>query len=249
MKATIIATLTALLALLLAGCGNNKVKHDTTNDATAISAEGDSTIYGLACDGSNDTIVVFLRSPYTGTDPDTLNILEATRHHRVFGRPMIGDKLAIVRNPTDTTVADMLIVTEDLQAHWCYRVLPTLRERADMEDMRPSELPDSVRELLAIEHEYGFQLKAEDVAFPIGMGYRAKTTDEEGLVVYPELRRYFEWHLYNGQLVLQNVQTDSIGQRHIAISDTADILMLTADTLVLRFADHEQGYYRAAQEQ
>lgn len=231
-------------ALMALACGQKTVYNELNEAAADLVAEGDSTIYGLACDGCNDTIVVFLRSPYNGSDPDTLNILEATRNHRVFGRPLIGDQLAIIRNPKDTTVADLLIVTEDMQAQWCYRVLPSLRERADMEGMPTTDLPDSVKALLSIEREYGFQLKNEGVAFPIGMGYRAATTDEEDVVVYPELTRYFEWHIHNGRLVLENATTDSLNQRHVNISDTADIMMLSPDTLVLRFSDHEQGYYK-----
>ena len=214
------------------------------NTPTDVIEESDSTIYGLACDGCNDTVIIFLRTPYDNTDPDTLNILQATKRHRVFGRALIGDKLAIVRNPVDTTVADMVVVTEDLQAQWCYRVKPTLRQRADMSTLNNLISEDSLNLLLATEREYGFHLKDEGNAFPIGRGNRAATTDEEEAVVYPELRRYFEWHLYNGKLVLQMARTDSLQQRHLVISDTADIVELTTDTLVLRFADHEQGYYK-----
>ncbi len=241
-KLSIIA-LTAAMTLA-AACGQKEnVTELTPAEATTV-AEGDSTIYGLACDGCSDTVVVFLRSPYHGQDPDTLNILEATRHHKVFGRPLIGDELAIVRNAVDTTVADLVVVTQDLKGQWCYRVLPTLRERADMEDVTNTELPDSIKELLSVEREYGFQLKAEGAAFPIGMTYRVTTSDEEEMVVYPELKRYMEWHLYNGHIVLQSAITDSLGERHIRLSDTADVVMLNADTLVLQFNDHIQGYYR-----
>lgn len=243
MKTKNVLTL-VVISMIAFACGHKADSTEQTMTTASTCIEGDSTIYGLACDGCNDTVVVFLRSPYNGSDPDTLNILDATRHHRVFGRPLIGDQLAIIRNAADTTIADLLIVTEDLQAQWCYRVLPTLRERADMEGVRTAELPDSVKALLSVEREYGFQLKNEGVAFPIGMGYRAATTDEEEEVVYPELTRYFEWHIYNGQLVLESSMTDSLKQRHITVSDTAEITMLSPDTLVLRFSDHEQGYYK-----
>ena len=100
------------------------------------------------------------------------------------------------------------------------------------------------KELLTIEREYGFHLKNEGGAMPIGMSYRAATTDEEEAVVYPKLTRYFEWHIYNGRLVLEASRRDSLQQRQIMVSDTADIMMLTPDTLVLRFNDREQGYYK-----
>jgi len=235
--------LAAIIALTAACGGKNTETEERTNGQIAA-IEGDSTIYGLACDGCSDTIVVFLRSPYQGQDPDTLNILEATKQHRVFGRPLIGDEIAIVRNSADTTVADMMVVTQDLKGEWCYRVLPALRERAGMDGAVKAEQPDSVKELLSVEREYGVQLKAEGAAFPIGLTYRAATTDEEEIVVYPELKRYFEWHLFNGHLVLQAAFTDSLGERHVTVSDTADVEMLGPDTLVLRFKDYVQGYYR-----
>ena len=64
-------------------------------------------------------------------------------------------------------------------------------------------------------------------------------------VEYPAIRRYKEWRLYNGRLVLT---TDSIrlpkGKKGAPETDTADIIQLRRDTLVLKFKDHEQGYYR-----
>ena len=238
------AVMMAVVAMMTLGCSHKDATDKVRMAAATAVHEGDSTIYGLACDGCNDTIVVYLRTPYTCSDPDTLNILEASRHHHVFGRAMIGDQLAIVRNANDTTVADLMIVTEDLKAEWCYRVLPTLRERVDLEGVRTAALPDSIKELLTIEREYGFHLKNEGVAMPIGMSYRAATTDEEEAVVYPKLTRYFEWHIYNGRLVLEASRRDSLQQRQIIVSDTADLMMLTPDTLVLRFNDREQGYYK-----
>ena len=240
----IYAVMTAVAAMMTFGCGHKEATDEAGTASATVVHEGDSTIYGLACDGCNDTIVVFLRTPYTGSDPDTLNILEASRRHRVFGRVMIGDQLAIVRNASDTTVADLMIVTEDLKAQWCYRVLPTLRERAALEGVHTAALPDSIKELLSTEREYGFHLKNEGVSMPIGMSYRAATTDEEEDVVYPKLTRYFEWYIYNGHLVLETSRRDSLQQRQIMVSDTADIMMLTPDTLVIRFSDHEQGYYK-----
>ena len=234
----------ATVIALTAACGGKNIETEEPTSEHVVAVEGDSTIYGLACDGCSDTIVVFLRSPYQGQNPDTLNILEATRHHRVFGRPRIGDEIAIVRNSMDTTVADMMVVTQGLKGEWCYRVLPTLRERAGMDGAMRAEQPDSVKELLSVDREYGVQLKAEGAAFPIGMSYRAATTDEEEMVVYPELKRYFEWHLFNGHLVLQAAFTDSLGERRLMVSDTADVEKLGPDTLVLRFKDYVQGYYR-----
>lgn len=242
----------AALSLAFAACGA-KADHELTEAIEKeLYAEGDSTIYGLACDGCTDTIVVFLRSPYEGNDPDTLNILEASRLHRVFGVPRIGDKLALVRNAQDSTKADIVIVTEDFQAQWCYKVLPTLRRHAGMDHGMPtaqlSVQPDSLRKLLATEHEYGFQIKAEGVATPIGIRHRNQEAANEQLVEYPEGKRYREWRIFNGRLILTETGIDSLGNIYQKGSDTAEFVALTPDTLVLRFADGLRGFYRKAEE-
>lgn len=241
----------AALSVAFAACGG-KTDHELTEAIEKqLYVEGDSTIYGLACDGCNDTIVVFLRSPYEGDDPDTLNILEASRRHRVFGVPRIGDKLALVRNAQDSTKADIVIVTEDFQAQWCYKVLPTLKQHAGMDHAalaaQLSVLPDSLSKLLTTEHEYGFQIKAEGVASPIGMRYRNEEAANEQLVVYPEGKRYREWRIFNGRLILTETGIDSLGNIFQKGSDTAEFVTLTPDTLVLRFADGLQGFYKKAE--
>lgn len=239
---------TLAAAVILTGCsgkGNDTAEQSAASTPSAAIAD-EGTIYGLACDGCNDTLVIFLPLPYDSSDPDTLNILEASRRHQVFGTPRIGDKLAMVRNTDDPTVADIVIVTEDLLGQWCYTVLPTLRQRADMEGQSGSlaseQLSDSIRELLSIEREYGIIIKNDSIAFTIGTR-REATTDEESPVEYPQPRRYRQWYISNGQLVLTELMTDSLGNTLRGISDTATFVMLSADTLVLRFPDGERGYY------
>ena len=156
---------------MMTGCSS---KENTTEVAVKAveQAEDDRTIYGLVCDGCNDTIVIFLpmsfKGDYNGSNPDTLNILEASRRHQVFGQLRIGDKLAMMRNEHDSTVADLVIVTEDMLGSWCYKVLPTLKRRADMDGQTESQvmeqLPDSVLDLLKVEREYGIAIKNNNVA-------------------------------------------------------------------------------------
>lgn len=235
-------------------CGTSKEEISNEEEEVVFTRiEGDSTIYGMACDGCNDTIVVYLETPYSGSDPDTLNILEASKQHKIFGHPRIGDKLAIVRNAADTTKADMVIVTEDLQGDWCYKVLPTLRMRADMEGhtikQKISQLPDTIVKLLKVEREYGISIKADNVAFPIGMSRGKATSDEESPVEYPKLKFYNEWFIYNGKIVFRSVRPDSLGQQQVLLSDTANLEMLTPDTLVFRFAEGLRGYYKKVKEE
>jgi hypothetical protein len=236
-------SLLATLAMTVACSGGAPTPGDTTpatevNDTTGAA---DNSIYGLACDGCNDTIVVFLRMPYRDTDPDTLDVLEASRAGHIYGTPRIGDKLAIIRNADDTTVADMVVSTNALQAEWCYRVKPTLRERADG---RHLQLTDSLRQMLMIEREYSLVIKPDSLVFSKGFGNSPRTSDDRSDVVYPKPRRYRQWYVRNGRLMLAEAALDSVGGVKTLTVDTADFVKLTEDTLVLRFADGEHGYYK-----
>ena len=239
------------LTAIIVACAEKK-SADSADMPASERAEGDNTIYGLACDGCNDTILVFLTLDYDGSDPDTLNVLEASRRHQVFGQIHIGDKLAIVPNAQDSTLADMVIVIEDLMGEWGRLVLPTLRERADMEGLsqrqKENSLPDSIRELLSVPLEYTFIIKHDNMCFARG-SQRAHTSDEELPVEYPEQKRYHEWHIYNGHFLFTEVGLDSLGNTVALGTDTADLLYLTPDSLVLRFPEGIQSFYKKEEEE
>lgn len=239
-----------LAAALLAGaCGN----HDTTAplvadsddvDSLSMPLNGDSTTYGLVCDGCTDTILIFLPLNDVTADPDTFYILEAMKAHRVLGQPRVGDRVAVVRSAQDSTVASYVIDMEDLIAHWGYQVLPTLRQRADQHGMSArqiaNEMDDSLRQLLTTPVEYGLQLNVDHTARTTGRRHR----NEEIPVAYPTLVRYGQWQFFNGRLLLTRMGLDSLGNRQLQQTDTASLLLLGPDTLVLQFADRVQGYYR-----
>ncbi len=67
--------LTFAAAVLTASCGSKQQQpnHDYADDAISLhkNLPGDSALYGLACDGCTDSVLVFL--PYSGGDPDTLS--------------------------------------------------------------------------------------------------------------------------------------------------------------------------------
>jgi hypothetical protein len=241
-----------MMTALMVGCAGEKAGGGAaalqTENAEAIA---DETIYGLACDGCNDTILVFLTLDYDGSDPDTLNILEASRCHQVFGQIRIGDKLAIVPNAQDSTLADMVIVIEDLMGQWGRQVLPTLRERADMEGLsqrqKENSLPDSIRELLSIPQEYTFVIKPDNMCFTRG-SQRAHTTDEVLPVEYPKLKRYREWHIAGGNFLFTEVGLDTLGNETVLSVDTTHLLMLTPDSLVFQFPDGPHAYYKKIEE-
>ena len=56
-------------------------------------AKGDKAIYGLACMGCTDSVVIIL--PNQGGDPVKYNILEANRNRQVFGNIEVGDWIFI----------------------------------------------------------------------------------------------------------------------------------------------------------
>lgn len=241
------------LALLLAACGHSgnnygddKTSGDSLNQEPVIrQLEGDSTLYGLACEGSNDSIIVILTS--ADSDPDTIDVLEARINRRVFGRPEIGDQVAITMNAERKNTADIVINIDRLKGEWCYQVMPRLRRRSsaatDSAVQLPPDFPDSLRRKWFQPREYGFELHRDNTMRPIGV-QRNEAERQPGPVEYPTLKRYRQWHVYNGHLLFSETRRDTLGHQQVISTDTADIVFLRRDTLQLRFANHEQGYYR-----
>lgn len=241
------------LVLLLAACGNsgntnenNQASGDSlSQEPITRQLEGDSTIYGLACEGSNDSTLVILTS--IDSNPDTIDILEARINRRVFGRPEIGDQVAITMNTERTSTADIVINIDRLKGEWCYQVMPRLRRRvgaaADSIVQLPPDFPDSLRKKWFQPREYGFELRRDNTVRPIGI-QRNEAERQPGPVEYPTLKRYRQWHVFNGHILLSETRRDSMGHQQVISTDTADIVFLRRDTLQLRFANREQGYYR-----
>lgn len=234
----------ALTAAIVA-CTGKKAEQPAAQEAAPVDSLADScAIYGLACDGLTDTILVLLRNP--NNDPDTFNILQATRHHAIFGRPMIGDHVAVIPSATDSTVADMVINLEQLRGQWGYTVMPSLRPRADHPKASQSQLlallPDSVRREVYVPHEYGIYIRDGYHAQTLGLRFDPTTSDEESPVIYEEPKHYGAWRLSGGQLVLTEMGLDSLGNRHELSHDTAQFVYLQDDSLALRFGKTVQGF-------
>ena len=229
-----------ILALLNMSCGgsNTETKVETDdNDTLTLNLEGDSTVYGLACDGCTDTILVFLPLDNISGDPDTFNILNATRKHHILGRPKIGDNIAVVRNSKDSTIADYVINMKTLRNTWCYKIMPTLHLRADMEGKTEKQkidnLPDSIKEMLETPREYSMQMQ-EDNMVTLRAVNRESFKNHEA-VDYPKVKRYGRWNLYNGKLLLTEIAMDTLGNLRIADTDTCELMLLEKDSLVLKF--------------
>ena len=86
-----------MIALGITACSNRKPEKskDVVQPINPEkNAPGDKMVYGLACEGCTDSVIVFL--PNSGGDPVTFDILDAMRNHKVYGRPKIGDTVALL---------------------------------------------------------------------------------------------------------------------------------------------------------
>ena len=86
----------AAIFTITAACSSDKKSDDKPAVVKDERIPGDSTFYGLACEGCTDSVVVVL--PTDDSDPITFSIIDAMQSRQVFGRPKIGDQLAIVIN-------------------------------------------------------------------------------------------------------------------------------------------------------
>lgn len=242
----------ALLAVAMTGCGGkNRAGNEAADSVkTAARLEGDSCVYGLACDGCTDSVLVLL--PENLGDPVSYEIIDVRHAGRVFGKPRIGDQMALLIDPEDSLTASLVIDLEQLKGTWCYTVLPQMRAIENMSKRlrrrMERDMPDSVRRSLLKPREYGFVLSSNNVARPVGGMARDGQRDGDSPVVYPEVPMYSEWHTWNGRIILMrhDMRTASAGKGGMAtVSDTADIALLTADSLSLRFTDGTlHGYYK-----
>lgn len=231
---------------LIAACHSQQpVDEEQVNVGTSTSIEGDSTLYGLACDGCTDTVLVFL--PGKGGDPITYNILDATKKGRIIGRPTVGDWVAVILNKEDTMVADMVIDLDQLKGTWVELAYPTVKERA-VEiaiDEEMKKIQDSLLQAMMKPVEMGFSLKRHYQAQTVGRQRRRTQKDDDSPVIYPEIKNYTQWHVINGQLVLTSQSrplSDSI--KGEVVNDTADFIFMTRDSLRIRFKEGEKGFYR-----
>ena len=249
-KSTIIWIFVALMG---SACGSRQTAPAPIGDMTISmqqNEKGDSTLYGLACDGCTDSVLVLL--PYNGYDLDTLDIITARQEHHIYGRPHIGDELAVTVNPEDSAEALKVINLTTLCQNWCYQVMPTFRNVDQMPQRMQrrmmERIPDSIRQKLLVPLEYSLRLKKGFTAQARGARRMMTTTDDMSPVEYPQMKRYTEWRIFNGQLVLTATTATVAADKDSLVQqkderDTVDIVLLNSDTLVLRFKDHELGLY------
>lgn len=241
----------AIAALSLAACVGNKKGNDNVQVVKDVRLPGDSTFYGLACDGCTDSVIVVL--PSDDSDPITYNIIEAMRNHKVFGRPKIGDMLAVVINKENKRKVDMVIDLEELKGTWVYLSMPQMRKHGPMGG-KPMAMPkpdperDSIMKTLMVPKEQGFKIKKNNQMEPVGMQFTTTTSlDGENSLEYPQVKYYKEWNILNGKLVLTE-GTIEIGHRKRKKArparDTVEIVLMMKDSLQLKFKNGIKAYYR-----
>lgn len=237
------------LVLALASCNTKEIKDEET-PALTPRLKGDKAVYGLACDGCNDTVIVLL--PETMGDPKTYNIYEAKRKGHVLGKIQIGDRLCVVPNKEDSTKADLVVDMNKLLGIWCYIVMPQPRNAmnmsASMQEQMMNNMSDSLKAIYLIPREYGFYLKPDWQAQSVGYVDDNNSLADESPVVYPSLGYFTGWRLWNGQLMISS-GTPLFGKDgQIKITnrrnDTCSIDYLDDDSLVLSSDGISRSYYK-----
>lgn len=251
----LIASLAA--CVIIAGCSNKGNDSNADNNAVKETAnDGNKMVYGLTCDGSTDSILIVY--PMDGSDPIFYNTIEAKQKGHIIGKPSIGDWVGLMLNPEDSLEAELVINLDQLKGTWTYTVMPRFKEfqnmskrmQRRMEQKAIEDMPDSVKQIYMVPREYGFVLKRNSVAQPVGRVYKKYTIDDDSPVEYPEVCKYKSWKVWNGLLILTS-GTNDMEKKLKATSeiepdkhDTLQLLTLTEDTLIAIHKGQTIGFHR-----
>ena len=239
-----------LMVMALCGCGHVIRKKPATTTPNYYKTVSDHTVYGLACEGCNDSVVVLL--PLDGSDPVRYDCLLASRGNHILGKIQIGDNSALLPNKSDPHRADIVIDLEDLKGIWCYVVMPKMRDFTTLskrdQAKKLAEMPDSIKETYMIPREYGFWMKRDWQCQSVGYVPDQSALEDESPVVYPPLSYFAEWHIWNCKLITVSGKpvVGKDGKQLISNVrlDTCDIDYLKNDSLVLSSDGISRSYYR-----
>ncbi len=247
---TAIVILVALITLGACGGGNDGAT-DGAPEQNGFTVKNDSMVYGLVCDGTSDSVIVLW--PFKG-EPVEYNCIDAKEADRIIGRLEIGDWAGVMLSREDSTEVTMAVNLDRLKGTWTYPVMPVMKELQHMSKRMQrrmmANMPDSVKETFLVPREYGFSLKRNHKAQPVGVVLRGNTLEDDSPVKYPEVMNYKQWYTYNGKLLLvsegtvvpgRTLDSDSIVEN---VVDTMDIISLTADSLILSQRGIRYGFHR-----
>lgn len=242
----------AITAWTFSSChgSSGKRKSKGNTDSVYYKAKNDRTVYGLACEGCNDSVVVLL--PLDGSDPVRYNCLVATRRHKVIGDIQIGDYIALLPAADDAKRAETVIDLDDLKGIWCYVVMPTMRDVTNLsksaQARKLAQMPDSVKETYMIPREYGFWMKRDWQCQSVGYMPEQTALEDESPVVYPPLSYFIGWHIWNCKLITVSGKPTNGKEGRRGVTDvrldTCDIDYLQGDSLVLSSEGVSRSYYR-----
>lgn len=244
----LIGSLAMLVAMGACRRADNAMETEDADTEQILVVENDSMVYGLACDGTSDSVIVLW--PFSG-DPITFSCIDATQDGRVFGKPDVGDWTGVMVNPEDSTEAAMVVNLDMLKATWTYPVMPVMKDLQNMSKRAQrrmmANMPDSLKEALLVPREYGFTLKRSHKAQPVGMMMGGGTLEDDSPVLYPEVKGYREWHTCNGRLLLvssrRHLPGDTSAVARIVV-DTLDFVYMNRDSLILRMGGADYHYHR-----
>lgn len=246
------------LTLLMLSC--NKTKDDNSSLIKAVDVSdqivGDSMIYGLTCDGTNDSNIVVY--PFDGSDPIRYSCIEAFQQHRIIGSPQIGDWVGLMLDKDDKNTATIVINLDQLKGTWTYPVMPTLKDfehlskrmQKKMQREALENMPDSVKEIYFVPREYGFTLKRSHVAQAVGRVYSGSTLEDDSPVKYPDVKLYQQWFSWNGKLILvstdkSRISINDVKKENTTFSfDTLSFVSMTNDSLILEQNGVRYGFHR-----
>ena len=243
-----------MMMVLLIACSKSQEDQEQVVEtlvAESYEAVGDSMIYGVACDGCSDSILVLL--PDSGGDPVNYHILSARLARRMFGRPEIGDKMALMLNPDDPTEVLMAIDLEKVKGTWYYMEYPVLRHHRDSgaqtivsQDPEEQARFDSIFNSLMVPREYSYTFKRDFTMSTAGGPPRSSSLDRQTPVEYPPMKRYMEWHVFNGKIIFTSggIIRPETKDTVPLVNDTAEFVLLRRDTMALRFRDRIQGFLK-----
>lgn len=250
MKVKLTLLVVFIAAISFVSCSNKPEMRKPNGSTETIKIKNDHTVYGLACEGCTDSVVVLL--PTDGSDPVQYDCLEAHRSGKILGKLKIGDWIAVVPSAKNKKVADIVIDLDDLKGIWCYIVMPKLKNyenmSASMQKRMMQEMPDSLKELYMIPREYGFWMKRQWVCQSVGYVAQKNSLEDESPVVYPPLGYFTGWGIWNGKLIISSGTPKMLKDNTIEVTnvgyDTCNIDYLNDDSLVLSSDGVSRSYYR-----
>ena len=112
-----------------------------------------------------------------------------------------------------------------------------------------ADMPDSIRNTYLVPREYGFTLKRAHQAQSVGFVYSNSTLESDSPVEYPPVKRYRQWHMLNGRLILVSAEAVKTSEaetqaKQVVVLDTLDFVYMDIDSLIMTQNGKRIGFHR-----